>query len=115
MSKMSTVYMIILTIVAAVIMSALFGKVICAQEHKLVCNQITGCPIVNGTCPSCTMEENKEESLDNKINRMLKEWKTEMTIRYAPDLSKRYKKPSGWGVIDWEINEAFNVKKDFNF
>ena len=114
MSKMSTVYIIILAIISAVIMSTLFGKVICAQEHKLVCNQITGCPIINGACPSCIMKEDKEEFLDNKINRMLIEWEEEIKIRYSPNLSKRYKKPSGWGVIDWKINEALYVRKDFN-
>ena len=115
MSKMFTVYMIILAILAAVVGSSLFGTIICAQEYKLVCGQITGCPIINGTCPSCTMKENKEETLDNKIDRMLREWKTEIAIRYAPDLSKRYKKPSGWDVIQWEINEALRVRKDFDF
>ena len=27
----------------------------------------------------------------------------------------RYPKPSGWGIIRWEINEALRVRKDFDF
>ena len=85
------------------------------QEYKVVCKQISGCPVINGTCPTCVMVENKEETFDEKLDRMLKEMEDDFKREYEPDLSKRYAKPSGWGVIRWEINEALRVRKDFDF
>ena len=26
-----------------------------SQEYKVVCERVEGCPIVNGTCPTCTI------------------------------------------------------------
>jgi len=85
------------------------------QEYILICNQIEGCPIINGQCPTCIIKKNKNESSDDRLERILKRMRENHKKRYGPDLSKRYAKPSGWGVIRWNINEALRVRKDYNF
>ena len=85
------------------------------QEYKIICKRISGCPVINGTCPTCIVIKNHNETLDNKIDRMIKEMEDKYEKKYRPDLSKRYAKPSGWGVIRWGINEALRVRKDFDF
>ena len=88
------------------------------QEYKVVCKRISGCPVINGTCPTCKIIAKKKsanEELDAKIDRMLREYKANLKKEYQPDISKRYAKPSGWGAIRREINEALKVRKDFDF
>ena len=88
------------------------------QEYRVVCNKTAGCPVKNGTCPTCEIIARKKsasEKLDEEIDRMLKEMEDEYKKEYQPDITKRYAKPSGWGVIRWEINEALRVRKDFDF
>ena len=85
------------------------------QEYILICNQTEGCPIINGQCPTCIIKKNKNESSDDRLERILKRMKDDFKKEYEPDLSKRYAKPSGWGVIRWNINEALRVRKDFDF
>ncbi len=84
------------------------------QEYKIICKRLSGCPVINGTCPTCEIV-GFNKTLDEKIDRMIKELEDKYEKEYQPDLSKRYKKPSGWGVIRWEINEALKVRKDFDF
>ena len=60
-------------------------------------------------------KKSTNEELDGNITRMIQEMKDEYKKEYQPDISKRYAKPSGWGVIRWEINEALRVRKDFDF
>ena len=85
------------------------------QEYKVVCKQISGCPVINGTCPTCIIKKNKNESSDDRLERILKRMIDDFKKEYEPDLSKRYAKPSGWGVVRWNINEALRVRKDFDF
>ena len=88
------------------------------QEYRVVCKRISGCPVINGTCPTCEIIARKKsasEKLDEKIDRMIKEMEDEYKKEYQPDISKRYAKPSGWDAIRREINEALKVRKDFDF
>ena len=84
------------------------------QEYKIICKRLSGCPVINGTCPTCEIV-GFNKTLDEEITRMIQEMKNKYKKKYQPDLSKRYPKPSGWGVIRWEINEALRVRKDFDF
>ena len=84
------------------------------QEYKIICKRLSGCPVINGTCPTCEIV-GFNKTLDEEITRMIQEMKNKYKKKYQPDLSKRYAKPSGWGVIRWEINEALRVRKDFDF
>ena len=85
------------------------------QEYILVCNQVDGCPVIDGQCPTCLIIKNKNESSDDRLERILKRMEDDFKREYEPDLSKRYAKPSGWVVIRWNINEALRVRKDFEF
>ena len=85
------------------------------QNHDFICNRMEGCPVINGKCPTCIIIKNQNETLDEEITRMIQEMKDKYKKKYQPDLSKRYSKPSGWGIIRWEINEALRVRKDFDF
>ena len=84
------------------------------QEYKIICKRLSGCPVINGTCPTCEIV-GFNKTLDEEITRMIQEMKNKYKKKSQPDLSKRYAKPSGWGVIRWEINEALRVRKDFDF
>ena len=84
------------------------------QEYKIICKRLSGCPVINGTCPTCEIV-GFNKTLDEEITRMIQEMKNKYKKKYQPDISKRYPKPSGWGVIRWEINEAPRVRKDFDF
>ena len=85
------------------------------QEYILVCNQVEGCPVIDGQCPTCLIIKNKYESSDDRLERILKRMEDDYKKEHEPDLSKRYAKPSGWDAIRREINEALKVRKDFDF
>ena len=66
-------------------------------EYKVVCKRIEGCPVVNGTCPTCTLvKDSYKIVLDPDIAAWAK-WIQERN-KYVPlknDNPKR--EPSGWG------------------
>ena len=66
-------------------------------EYKVVCKRIEGCPVVNGTCPTCTIvKDSYKIALDPDIAAWAK-WIQERN-KYVPlknDDPKR--EPSGWG------------------
>ena len=67
------------------------------------------------TCKKIAKKKSANEELDGNITRMIQEMKDEYKKKYQPDISKRYAKPSSWGAIRREINEALKVRKDFDF
>lgn len=85
------------------------------QNNDFMCNRMEGCPIINGECPTCVGKKASRSSADERLEFLLQEMEEDLRRRYEPDLSKRYAKPSGWGVIRWNINEALRVRKDFDF
>ena len=66
-------------------------------EYKVVCKRVSGCPVVNGTCPTCTIvKDSYKIVLDPDIAAWAK-WIQERN-KYVPlknDDPKR--EPSGWG------------------
>ena len=66
-------------------------------EYKVVCKRIEGCPVINGTCPTCTIvKDSYKIVLDPDIAAWAK-WIQERN-KYVPlknDNPKR--EPSGWG------------------
>ena len=68
-----------------------------SSEYKVVCKRIGGCPVVNGTCPTCTIVE---DSYKIVLDPDIAAWAKRMQERnkYVPlknDSPRR--KPSGWG------------------
>ena len=92
-----------LIIVCTILLTPFFVQ---AQEHsgeyKVVCKRVTGCPVVNGTCPTCEIVGKKSRRFTKaefeEWGRQLKE-----TLRYQwdHDYYKNHsteREPSGW---DW--------------
>ena len=74
-----------------------------ATEYKVVCKRVTGCPVVNGTCPTCEIVQNGQ-TFQKVTNEQIREWgkrmKEEMKYDYSSlkndDPSKRR---TGW---EWD-------------
>jgi len=72
-----------------------------ATEYKVVCKRITGCPVVNGTCPTCEIVGNGQtfqkvtiEQIREWGKRMKEEMKYDYSFLKKDDPSKRQ---TGWG------------------
>ena len=74
-----------------------------ATEYKVVCKRVTGCPVVNGTCPTCEIVQNGQirksreqvhREIDDWGKRMLEEMKYDYSFLKKDDPSKRQ---TGWG------------------
>ena len=68
-----------------------------SQEYKVVCERVEGCPVINGTCPTCTIVGGVPKMITDEE---IAEWGKRMQERnkYVPlknDSPRR--KPSGWG------------------
>ena len=76
-----------------------------SAEYKVVCKRATGCPVINGTCPTCVIVQNGEiRKSREQVHREIEEWgkrmKEEMKYDYSSlendDPSKRR---TGW---EWD-------------
>lgn len=67
--------------------------IVYGQEYKVVCKRITGCPVVNGTCPTCEITGVSQSDLDIELEKILKAYKAEYNSKYK--LKNRKIKP-GW-------------------
>ena len=72
-------------------------------EYKVVCKRVTGCPVVNGTCPTCVIVQNGQikksrEQVHREIDEYGKRMREEMKYDYSSlkndDPPKR---STGWG------------------
>jgi len=66
-------------------------------EYKVVCKRIEGCPVVNGTCPTCTLVGGGFKRVTHAEIDEWAKWIQERN-KYVPlknDDPKR--EPSGWG------------------
>ena len=74
-----------------------------SAEYKVVCRRAVGCPVINGTCPTCviigkggTVKKSRET-----IHREIDEWGEKMKKSLIFDYSKYYKSDvqqyKGWG------------------
>ena len=69
-------------------------------EYKVVCKGIEGCPVVNGTCPTCTIvgsgprkiTDAEIDAWGRQLNKDLKFLWEDLNENDSPK-----KKPSGWG------------------
>ena len=71
-----------------------------SQEYKVVCKRIQGCPVINGTCPTCVLVGKRTQI--RKID--YKAWgeKLKESLRYQWDSDyfkndSPKKEPAGWG------------------
>ena len=52
--------------------------IVYGQEYKVVCKRITGCPVVNGTCPTCEIVGVSQADLDIRLEKALKRYETKL-------------------------------------
>jgi len=69
------------------------------QEYKVVCERVEGCPVINGTCPTCVLVENNYGVV---LDPDLAAWGKRMQernkrVRLKNDSPRR--EPSGW---EWD-------------
>ena len=71
-----------------------------ATEYKVVCKRVTGCPVVNGTCPTCEIVGKKPRRITKAE---FKEWGRQLkeTLKYQWDHDyykndSAERRPSGW-------------------
>ena len=69
-----------------------------SAEYKVVCKRVTGCPVVNGTCPTCEIVQNGKtvkqfdyDAWGEKLNENLK-FLWESSLENDPPS----KKQNGW-------------------
>ena len=85
------------------------------QEYKVICKRISGCPVINGTCPTCEIIARKKsasEKLDEKIDRMLEEYKANLKKEYPPnffEVKRSKRKPSGWETYAYPTWKGLRV------
>ena len=70
-------------------------------EYKVVCKRIEGCPVINGTCPTCTLVEDGPRKITKaEFAEWGKKLKESLRYQWDPNYFKNdspKKKPSGWG------------------
>lgn len=72
-----------------------------SQEYKVVCKRVEGCPVVNGTCPTCVLVGSEPKRLTSaEWVEWGKQLKESLRYQWDPDYFKNdspKKEPSGWG------------------
>ncbi len=81
-----------------------------SAEYKVVCKRATGCPVINGTCPTCVIVQNGEiRKSREQVHREIEEWgkrmKEEMKYDYSSlenDDPPRRSKGWEWDGPTWK-------------
>ena len=71
------------------------------QEYKVVCKRLSGCPVINGTCPTCEIvgANKSQKEFDDELDRMIEEYNANLRKEYPSDffeVKRSNRKPSGW-------------------
>ena len=67
-----------------------------SKEYKVVCERVEGCPVINGTCPTCTIVGGVPKMITDEE---IAEWGKRMQERnkYVPlENDPQEGEPSGW-------------------
>ena len=66
-------------------------------EYKVVCKRVSGCPVINGTCPTCTIVGGVPKTItDEEIDAWAK--RMQERNKYVPlENDSPRREPSGWG------------------
>ena len=72
-----------------------------SAEYKVVCKRVTGCPVVNGTCPTCEIVQNGK-TFQKVTNEQIREWGKRMKEEMKYDYSSLKnddppRRATGWG------------------
>ncbi len=58
------------------------------QEYKVVCKKLSGCPVINGTCPTCEIVQNGQiKKSREQVHREIDEWGKRMQEEMKYDYS----------------------------
>ena len=68
------------------------------QEYKVVCKRLTGCPVINGTCPTCEIVGigKTQEELDARLEKALSRYEAKIRKEYNSDSYKNREIKPGW-------------------
>ena len=84
------------------------------QEYKIICKRISGCPVINGTCPTCEIiGVNKfQKESDEELDRMIEKYNINLRKEYPNDffeVKQSDKKPSGWDTYMYPTWKGIRV------
>ena len=48
------------------------------QEYKVVCKRLTGCPVINGTCPTCEIVGVSQTDIDVRLEKALERYEAKL-------------------------------------
>ena len=71
--------------------------IVYGQEYKVVCKRITGCPVVNGTCPTCEITGVSQADLDIRLEKALKRYETKRQKEIDTGYYDNKEVKPGWG------------------
>ena len=88
--------------------------IIHGQEYKIICKRISGCPVINGTCPTCEIvgANKTQEDINTRIERQLKKFKIYYEEKYSSDffeVKQSDKNPSGWDTYMYPTWKGIRV------
>ena len=71
------------------------------QEYKVICKKLSGCPVINGTCPTCEIVQNGQ-TFQKVTNEQIREWGKRMKEEKKYDYSYLEnddppRRSTGWG------------------
>ena len=86
------------------------------QEHQLVCKKVVGCPIVNGTCPTCEPIMNTPGRIPNKaIEDWGKRMKRKMGCRFrCTECGEFFREDGRDCIVAWNEDWGGGEESVFN-
>ena len=67
------------------------------QEYKVVCKRLTGCPVINGTCPTCEILGISQTDLDVRLEKALERYEAKLQREINAGYYDNRKVKPGWG------------------
>ena len=90
------------------------ATIIYGQEYKMICKRLNGCPVINGTCPTCEIvgANKRQKEYDDELDRMIEEYNANLRKEYPSDffeVKQSDKKPSGWDTYMYPTWKGIRV------
>ena len=66
------------------------------QEYKVVCKRLTGCPVINGTCPTCEIVGVSQTEIDVRLEKALERYEAKLQREINAGYYDNRKVKPGW-------------------